>query len=201
MASEEQYKKSRVVVETPNTRREVVRSETETTPERSGLSGGTVAALVVGAVALVVVFFLFMMNRQQEEQAAIDNLQATAAAPSPIQQQPVIVQQPAPAPQQPVIIQQPAPPSSQPIIVAPGAAGPQPSTASVTDDLSVQSTIDKRLKDDSTLSSIDLTATVIDGKVTLIGMVNSEDLKARAERVVQGVKGVKSIDNQIVVSR
>jgi osmotically-inducible protein OsmY len=40
---------------------------------------------------------------------------------------------------------------------------------------------------------------MLNGKATLMGTVQSEALKAKFERVVRNVKGVKSIDNQIVV--
>jgi len=48
MAYEDQeQKRSRVVVDTPNSRREYVSSESSRVPDRSGFSGGTVAAIVV----------------------------------------------------------------------------------------------------------------------------------------------------------
>jgi len=60
--------------------------------------------------------------------------------------------------------------------------------------------VDKKLTDDTTLGSLGIIATVIEGKVTLTGTVNSEDLKTRAARLVKAVKGVKQVDNQIIVS-
>src|SRR3954469_21228148 len=104
---EQQQRRSRVVVETPAARREVVETQVARVPDRRGMSGGAVAALVIGAVALVTILFLFLMNRQDETNANV----RVATAPTPVQQ-PVIVQQPAAAPQQPVIIQQPAAPTS-----------------------------------------------------------------------------------------
>jgi hypothetical protein len=200
---EQQQRKSRVVVETPAARREVVETQVSRVPERRGLSGGAVAALVIGAVALVTILFLFLMNRQDEVNANV----RVATAPTPVQQ-PVIVQQPAPAaPQQPVIIQQPAAPASAaPIIVTPPSTSTSSSSTTTTsapsgtDDASVQISVDKKLSDDTTLGSSGILATVIDGKVTLTGTVNSEDLKTRAERLVKAVKGVKRVDNQITVS-
>jgi hypothetical protein len=115
----------------------------------------------------------------------------------------VIVQQPAPVAQQPpVIIQQPATTTApQPIVVTPPptttTTAPAPSG---TDDLTVQSSVDKKLADDTTLGTLGIIATVVEGKVTLTGTVNSEDLKSRAERLVKAVKGVKRVDNQIIVS-
>lgn len=198
---EQQQRKSRVVVETPAARREVVETQVSRVPERRGMSGGAVAALVIGAVALVTILFLFLMNRQDET----NNNVRVATAPTPVQQ-PVIVQQPAAAPQQPVIIQQPAAPASAPpIIVTPPSTSTSSSSTTTTapsgtDDASVQISVDKKLSDDTTLGSLGILATVIEGKVTLTGTVNSEDLKTRAERLVKAVKGVKRVDNQITVS-
>jgi BON domain-containing protein len=199
---EQQQRKSRVVVETPAARREVVETQVSRVPERRGMSSGAVAALVIGAVALVTILFLFLMNRQDET----NNNVRVATAPTPVQQ-PVIVQQPAAAPQQPVIIQQPAAPASAPpIIVTPPSTSTSSSSTTTTtapsgtDDASVQISVDKKLSDDTTLGSLGILATVIEGKVTLTGTVNSEDLKTRAERLVKAVKGVKRVDNQITVS-
>jgi hypothetical protein len=199
---EQQQRKSRVVVETPTARREVVETQVARVPERRGLSGGAVAALVIGAVALVTILFLFLMNRQDELNANV----RVATAPTPIQQQPpVIVQQPT-TQQPPVIVQQPAAPTTAaPIIVTPPSTSTSSSSTTTTapsgtDDASVQSSVDKKLSDDATLGSLGILATVIDGRVTLTGSVNSEDLKTRAERLVKAVKGVKRVDNQITVT-
>jgi osmotically-inducible protein OsmY len=59
--------------------------------------------------------------------------------------------------------------------------------------------IDKKIADDPTLSPLGITTTVLDGKVTLTGTVRSEALKSQFDRMVRGVKGVKQVDNQIVV--
>ena len=54
------------------------------------------------------------------------------------------------------------------------------------------------------MSIIDLTTmstmTVTDARAVLTGTVNSVATKARAERIVKAVRGMKSVDNQIVVS-
>ena len=107
------------------------------------------------------------------------------------------MQQPA-AQQPPVIIQQ-APPATQqaPIIVTQPAAG---GSTSGPDDSTIQSEIDKRILDDPNLSTLGVTVSVISGKATLIGTVKSETVKSQFERLVRAVKGVKDIDNQIIVS-
>ena len=114
-------------------------------------------------------------------------------------------QQPAPAQQPPVIIQQPAPVTQPaPIIVSPPAGGSTSSAStttaeSVNMDSTIQAAIDKSLMDDPELSTLGITASVLDGKVMLIGTVKTEALKAQAERLAKQVKGVKSVDNQITV--
>ena len=198
---EEQARRSRVVVETPNERREVVHSQAVRTPDRSGISAGMVGVLVVVAIALITMLVLFWMSSQP---TTTDTASTTAA-----QQPTTVVQQPAPAQQPPVIIQQPAPVTQPaPIVVTPPAGGTTASAppatttdtqASVNVDTKIQNEIDKRLTDDSTFSSLGITATVLDAKVTLLGTVKTQELKDQVERMVRQIKGVKSVDNQITV--
>ena len=191
---EEQAKRSRVVVETPSERREVVHTQSVRSDDRNGISAGMVGVLVVVAIALITMLVLFWMSTQP----TTDTTVATAPPTT-------VVEQPAPAQQPPVIIQQPAPVTTQPapIIVTPPAGG---STASGTEsstavniDSTIQTAIDKRLADDPEFSTLGITATVIDAKVTLLGTVKSETVKTQIEQMVKQVKGVKSVDNQITV--
>jgi hypothetical protein len=190
---DEQARRSRVVVETPTARREVTHTEAVRN-ERGGISGATVGVIVVVAIALITILVLFFMNGQQNS----DNLNANLAAQQqPVQQPPVIVQQPAPQQQQPpVIIQQPA--QQAPVIVQqPASGGTAP--VNVSNDGAVQTAVDKKISDDPTLSGLGITATVLDGKVMLTGTVKSEALKSQVDRTIRAVKGVKQVDNQIVV--
>jgi hypothetical protein len=192
---EEQARRSRVVVETPGERREVVSSQSVRTPDRSGVSAGMVGVLVVVAIALITMLVLFWMSSQPTD---------TASTLPAAQPQTTVVQQPVPAQQPPVIIQQPAPVTTQPapVIITPPAGGttaPAQSSQPANMDSTIQTEIDKRLLDDPTFSSLGITATVIDGKVTLLGSVKTVDLKNAVERMVRQVKGVKEIDNQISV--
>jgi hypothetical protein len=188
---EKQAESRRVVVETPNARREVVHSEAVRYPERSGVSGAALAAIVVGVIALAAIIILFVMNQQQND--ANTNVAQTPP-------QTTIVQQPAQQP--PVVVQQPAPVTQPaPVIIngAPAAGGSTTTTSSGPDDGSIQTAIDKKLNNDPTLSTLGVTATVLNGKVTLMGTVKTEALKSQVERAVRNVKGVKSVDNQIRV--
>ena len=189
---EEEARRSRVVVETPNERREVV--HTQSVRDNSGISAGMVGVLVVVAIALITMLVLFWMSSQP-------TTDETALAPT--QQPPTVIQQPAPAQQPPVIIQQPAAPVTQPapVIITPPAGGSTSSaTESVNIDSTIQAAIDKRLTEDPAFASLGITASVINAKVMLIGTVKTASLKADIERAVRQIKGVKDIDNQIIVS-
>lgn len=192
---EEQARRSRVVVETPTERREVVSSQSVRTPDNSGISAGMIGVLVVVAIALITMLVLFWLSSQP----TTDNANLAAQQPPT-----TVVQQPAPAQQPPVIIQQPAPATQPaPIVVTPPAGGttmPAESASTAANiDSTIQAAVDKKLADDPEISTLGITATVLDGKVMLVGTVKTEELKTRIERMVKQIKGVKSVDNQISV--
>src|SRR5215203_3221309 len=189
---EEQARRSRVVVETPNERREVVSSHSVRTPDNGGISAGMVGVLVVVAIALITMLVLFWLSSQP----------TTANANLSAQQQPVVVEQPAPVQQPPVIIQQPAAPATQPapIIVSPPAGGSTSMPAESVDmDPTIQAAVEKRLADDPEFSTLGITVSVLNGKAMIIGTVKTEALKGQIERAVKQIKGVKAVDNQITV--
>ena len=188
---DEQARRSRVVVETPNSRREVTQTESVRN-DRGGISGATVGIIVVVAIALITIVVLFLMNGQQT-----DTTNANLAEQQPAAQQPVIVQQPVQQ-QPPVIIQQPAPAGQPPVVInQPAPAGAPVNTSN---DGPIQTAIDKKISDDPALSALGITATVLDGKVTLTGTVANETVKSQVDRTIRAVKGVKQVDNQLVVS-
>lgn len=187
--AEREVERRRVVVETPSSHREYEHAESVRYPERQGVSGAVLAAVVVGVIAIAALIILFVMNQQQ--QTANENLAAqqpqTTIVQQPAQQPPVIVQQPGVTTQPaPVIINNPAP-----------AGGSAPASGS--EDAGIQAAIDKKLNESPTFSSLGITATVLNGKVTLMGIVKTEALKAQVERAVKNVKGVTAVDNQISV--
>ena len=190
---DEQARRSRVVVETPTSRREVTQTEAVRN-DRGGISGATVGIIVVVAIALITIVVLFLMNGQQT-----DTTNANLAEQQPAAQQPVIVQQPAQQ-QPPVIIQQPAPAANPPpvIINQPAPAGAS-APVNTSNDGPIQTAIDKKISEDPNLSSLGITATVLDGKVTVTGTVKSEALKGQVDRMLRAIKGVKQVDNQIIV--
>ncbi len=192
--ADEDLRKSRVVVQTPMSRREVTQTESMMVPQRSGISGTTVGVIVVLAVAVITVLVLLLLNGQTNNNVNSD----LATQQSPAVPQNTIVQQPATQPA-PVIIQQPAPVTQPPVIVNPAA--PAGSSASnLSDDAAIQAEIDKRISDDPTYSTLGITATVLNGKVMLVGTVKTEAMRLQIERMVKTIKGVKSVDNQIAVN-
>lgn len=209
---EEQTKRSRVVVETPNERREVVQHQTVRYPEeRRGFSTGMVVTVALLAIAATAIIFLFLTNSRDDSSQVNVNLRASTQ-PTPMTQAPVVVTQP-PVQPTPIIITQPAPVTqTQPapvIIQAPPPAtttAPPASTGSTgssssaaTDDSVLQQRIDKALEDDTDLKAAGVTATVIGGRVSLTGTVNTDALKRKAERLVT-IKGVTGVDNHIAVT-
>jgi hypothetical protein len=188
---EEQAKRSRVVVETPNERREVV--HTQSVRDNSGISAGMVGVLVVVAIALITMLVLFWMSSQP----TTDNANLAAQQPT------TVVQQPAPVQQPPVIIQQPAPATQPaPIIVTPPAGGTTASSAPAEPanmDSTIQAAVDKKLSDDTEISTLGITASVLNGKLIMMGIVKSAVLKTLVERMVKQVNVVNEVDNQIRV--
>jgi hypothetical protein len=203
---EEQTKRSRVVVETPTERREVVQHQTVRYPEeRRGFSTGAVVTVALLAIAATAIIFLFLTNSRGDSETNV-NIRASATQPTPMTQTPVIVSQPATQPT-PIIITQPAP-VSQPapvVIQAPPTTTTAPPVttapaAPAHDDASLQAKLDKALTDDTELSAAGVTATIIDGRASLTGTVNSDALKRKAERLAYAIKGVTGVDNHIAVT-
>jgi hypothetical protein len=217
---EEQQKRSRVVIETPTARREVVEQKTVRhapppyyPPERRGYSTGVLATVALLAIAATAIIFLFLTNSRDDSSTEVNiNARTTAATqPTPFAQAPVVVQTPLPQPT-PIIIQQApqtvpapviiqAPPTETTTAPPPTTTAPPASTAPpANDDATLQTKIDKVFTDDPTLSAVAIDATVVKGRVRLSGNVNSDAVKQRAERLAYAVKGVLAVDNKITVS-
>jgi hypothetical protein len=218
---EEQQKRSRVVIETPTARREVVEQKTVRhapapayyPPERRGYSTGVVATVALLAIAATAIIFLFLTNSRDDSSTEVNVNARTAAAtqPTPFAQAPVIVQTPLPQPT-PIIIQQApqtvpapviiqAPPTDTTTAAPPTTTAPPASTAPpANDDATLQRKLDKAFADDPALSAVAINATVSNGRVRLSGTVNSDAVKQRAERLAYDIKGVLGVDNKIVVT-
>jgi hypothetical protein len=225
---EEQHKRSRVVIETPTARREVVEQRTVRQPapgyyppERRGYSAGVLATVALVAIAATAIVFLFLTNSRDDSTTEVNINARTAAAtqPTPFMQAPVMVQptplvQPTPiiiqAPTTttvppPVIVQAPTTTTDPAAAVPPATTAPPASTTappapSASDDASLQTRIDKAFADDPAVSAAVIDATVVNGRVRLSGTVSSDAVKQRAERLAYQVKGVLGVDNKIVVA-
>ena len=194
MEPNERVEQRRVVIDSPGERREIVTERTASAPRESGISAGMVAIIAIVAVFAVGAVVYFVSSRNANESANRNaNLEVASqtnnpqAPPTTIVQQPaapapVIIQQPAVAQQAPVIIQQPAQPN------------PRDTTA---DDANMQEVATKRLTEEPGMTSVSIS--ISGANAVLGGSVNSAATKAKAERLVRAIRGVKSVDNQIVV--
>jgi len=191
MDSNEETVQKHVVVKSPYQRSEVLTERTERGPREPRSATGTIAIVAVIAIAAIAIVLYIVSNRNANESAnrnanldvASQAHQPATTVQQPAQQAPVIIQQP--AQQAPVIIQQPAQPSER-------------QNTSANDDANMQDIATKRLAEDSNMAGVVMTIT--DARVVLTGTVNSAATKAKAEQIVKAVRGVKSVDNQIVVS-
>lgn len=193
MEPNEKVEQRRVVVDGPGERREIVTERTESTPRESGISAGMVAIIAIVAIFAVgaVVYFVSSKNANEsanrnanlEAASQTNNAQppSTTIVQQPAAPAPVIIQQPAAAQQAPVIIQQPA----------------QASRDTASDDANMQEVATKRLTEEPGMTSVSIS--ISNAQAVLIGSVNSAATKAKAERLVKAIRGVKSVDNQIVV--
>jgi uncharacterized membrane protein YeaQ/YmgE (transglycosylase-associated protein family) len=68
----------------------------------------------------------------------------------------------------------------------------------VSDDANMQEVATRRLNDEPDMATVSIT--ISEARAVLTGTVNSDAAKAKAEQIVKAVRGVKSVDNQIVVS-
>ena len=187
MDSNEETVQKRVVVDRPYQRSEVVTERTERGLRESGLSVGTIAIIAILAITAMAAILYIVSNRNANESA---NRNANLEVASQAQQPATIVQQP--AQQAPVIIQQPAAQPAPVIIQQPTLRD------NASDDANMQEVATKRLGEETDMNAVSITIT--DSQAVLTGTVYSAATKAKAEQIVKAVRGVKSVDNKIVVS-
>jgi hypothetical protein len=186
-----------VVVNSPGQQREIVTERTERGTEPAGISTGAIALIAVVAVMAIGVIVYLVTNRNANE-SANRNANVDVASQSNPQQPPVIVQQPAPAQQAPVIIQQPAPAQQAPVIIQQPGPPSQRENTSANDDAKMQDIATKKLTQEPDMAAVVIS--INDARAVLTGTVSSAATKAKAEQLVKAVRGVKSVDNKIVVS-
>lgn len=178
-------RRSRIVIDTPHARQQHGPRPVGAQP-KPGTREAIVALTVIAAAALATFLALFLTSRPY------DPMNSTLA---PVQTVPAgsLATQPSPKPSPTAL------PSNQTPATHPSAE-PAAETATVPDDTGIQSEIERTLASDPALSKLDVSTLVEGGKVTIVGSVKSIDLKQRVEKTLRSVKGVISVDNQLVVT-
>ena len=179
----ERQRHKRIGFETPSGRR----------PRGSGRQAAPrpresiVAVTVIAAATLATFLALFLTSRPY------DPMDSTIAPQQTVPQGPGT---PTPSPK--------PSPTTTPAIQGPSSGQVNESAGetkvAAIDDATIQAEIEKKIAGDSTLSTLDVNTIVEGGKVTLAGSVRSPDLKQRVEKAVRSVKGVVTVDNQLVIT-
>ncbi len=176
---------------------EIITKTVQQGPREVGLSPTTIIVIIVLAVLAIGTVFYVVNNKNENEAANRDtSLEATRMrAEAEARAQQAAAQKS----QTPLVIQQqPAATQAPPIIIQQAAPAPTADTKNMMDDSTMQELASNRLADEVNLSAV--TVTVLDGKATLRGTVDSRELKTKAEKIVKAVRGIKSVDNTITTS-
>lgn len=149
------------------------------------------AAIVIGTMLATTLFLLLLSGQLSDTTSG--NLIARSAPPA------LSLYSATPAAQA-----SPAGPTPTPQFRHEEAASPSPTSSAAEseaapDDSTIQAAIDRKFQDTGDLGSYGLTVTISDGSVTVVGTVPSDEVKSKVERLIKSVKGVKRVDNQIVV--
>lgn len=75
----------------------------------------------------------------------------------------------------------------------------QQTVGSYIDDATITTQVKARFAEDKAVSAMAIKVETLKGVVQLSGFAKSSDERSRAESVAQGVKGVKTITNDIIV--
>ena len=145
---------------------------------------GLLATSVIAAAALATFLALLLTS------LPYDPMNSTVAPQQVIPQGPSAIPSPRQSPT-------PTPPAQESQI-SPPQQEPEPA-GETGNDAAIEAQIERVLAADETLSKLDISTIVEGGKVTVVGSVGSSDLKQRVEKALRAVKGVVSVDNQLVV--
>lgn len=182
--SDHSRRRNRIVIETPGARYRTGRPTGRDLRPRTGEA--IVALTVIAAAALATFIALFLTSRPY------DPMNSTM---DPVQTVPVgSLALPSPKPST-----SPTPQHEQ-AAGAQASPTPETETVAVPDDAGIQARIERTLAADPSLSKLDVSTLVEGGKVTIVGSVRSADLKQRVEKALTGIKGVISVDNQLVIT-
>ncbi len=177
--------RNRIVIKTP-TRHNRRSSQSQSQRSAPRTRESLLAISVIAAAALATFIALFLTSQPY------DPMNSTVLPQQSVPQGPAIVQaSPKPSPSTSLEQKLAAEQSPTPAGETAGAAGY---------DAGIQSQIERTLAADPMLSKLDVSTLVEGGKVTVVGSVRSADLKMRVEKAVGSVKGVVSVDNQLVVT-
>ncbi len=69
------------------------------------------------------------------------------------------------------------------------------------DDVMISSKVKSQLIRNSEIRASDIDVSSSQGVVTLIGRVSSKEIKANADRIARGTKGVESVNNELLVGK
>ena len=179
----ERQRHKRIVVETPSRRGQRGSGRPAAPRPRESM----VAVAVIAAATLATFLALFVTSRPY------DPMDSTIAPQQVVPQGPAT---PSPSPK--------PSPTTTPAVQGPSSgrvneSADQTKIAPI-DDTTIQAEIEKIIANDSALSTVDLSTIVESGKVTMAGSVRSTELKQRVEKAVRSVKGVVSVDNQLVIA-
>lgn len=183
MANQGRPSRSRITVETSAQR-------ARPKPRRGGSARTPevwVAVSVIGAATLATFLALFLTSRP------FDPMNASLAPQQTVPSGPGVSPSPKSSPTTTPLSSQT--PSNQ---LSPSTTGGE--TVEVPDDASIQAHIESALAADASLSKLDVSTLVENGKVTIVGSVRSAEMKQRAEKTIRSVKGVAVIDNQLVIT-
>jgi BON domain-containing protein len=184
----ERQGRNRIVIQTPRAR-QLHGSRSVGRQSGTGPRERIVALSVIGAAALATFIALFLTSRPYDPMNSTLAPRQTVPAGSPVL---------GPSPKPSATIS----PSPQTNPATAGTPTPelQLETATVPDDAGIQFQIDRTLSADPVLSKLDVSTLVEGGKVTIVGSVRSADLKQRVEKTIHSIKGVVSVDNQLVIT-
>jgi hypothetical protein len=184
--ADQNKRRNRIVIDTQSARSQRGARQAGRQPA-TGSRELIVALTVIGAAALATFLALFLTSRPY------DPMNSTLAPGSTVPSGSLALQ-PSPKPS----------PTASPQPNLPGGIAPTPEptadSSAVPDDAAIEAQIEKTLAADPSLSKLDVSTLVEGGKVTVVGSVRSTDLKQRVERVLRSVKGVTSVDNQLVLT-
>ena len=147
-----------------------------------------VAVTVIGAATLATFLALFITSRPYDPmQSTVEPQQAVPPGQ--------VMMEPSPKPSPTM-----TPPAQVPASGLTTESAVETNKPIVADDATIQANIEKAIAADPTLSKLDVSTLVEGGMVTLAGSVKSAELKQRVEKAVRAVKGVLSVDNQLVIT-